>query len=458
MGILAIVDYIASFCQLHNITEGMITIVCDGKSVIDILQYKSVDTISPNSKHSDVTSAVIKTISMLPIDLKFQHVKGHQDDELEFCDLSRLSQLNVLMDIDAKYVLEDVMAKNITQYQLDFHPHPNAMIGTYVNGILIPDELATNIYNRIMDERLLTYWVTKGRFNAEDIQNIDWDNQEKAMKLVTLTKRRFISKWSSDWNVCGKNIKRWQIRPHGYCPYCQSENEDNKHILQCIHHDALQNSHDALWQLVQSLVKIGTCVSAVRAIRDEIVAWRNNDQYPSLVHLPDELKEVIQAQRNIGWKSFLEGLYSKKWKAYQETHFNKIGSKRSPNLWTSKAIRIGWTYLSTIWQYRNEQLHKTERIKDMKGKKEMIKAIKAEYKLGLGRLPAYGFSYMSKKKIDDMMKYDMDSMIQWLSIIKQGRIVYDDPNRIKNEFFEKGALYNMLDLKELTDEDLAIDM
>ena len=294
--------------------------------------------------------------------------------------------------------------------------------------------------------------------HTTDLSNIDWENQEKAIKLVSLSKRRFISKWSSDWIPSGKNIKRWQIRPHGYCPYCKHENEDTNHILRCIHQDAQQFSKDALWTMVQSLVKIGTCISAVRAIRDEIRSWRENLPYPSLQHLPEVLVPVILSQRQIGWRSFLEGIYSKEWKRYQEKHFQDINSKRSADLWTSKAIRIGWTYLTTIWQHRNEQLHKTERIKDMKGKNEIIKAIKAEYKLGLGRLPSYGFSYMFRKKIDDMIKSDMDTMIQWLSIIKQGRIVYDDPNRIKDEFFDKGALYKMLDLRELTDEDLEIDM
>lgn len=94
----------------------------------------------------------------------------------------------------------------------------------------------------------------------------------------------------------------------------------------------------------------------------------------------------------------------------------------------------------------------------MAGRKEIIKAIKAEYKLGLGRLPAYGFSYMFKKKEEEMIKSDMDTMTHWLATIKQGRIIHNDPNRIQDEFYSKGALYKTLELQELTDDDFDMDM
>ena len=46
----------------------------------------------------------------------------------------------------------------------------------------------------------------------------------------------------------------------------------------------------------------------------------------------------------------------------------------------------------------------------------------------------------------------MDTMKHWLAIIKQGRIVYNDPNQIEDEFFTTGALYKALDLNEMNDD------
>ena len=56
----------------------------------------------------------------------------------------------------------------------------------------------------------------------------------------------------------------------------------------------------------------------------------------------------------------------------------------------------------------NKQLHHTERIKDMEDRKEIIEAIKKEYKVGLSRLPAYVFSLMFKKKQEELIKESMN--------------------------------------------------
>ena len=165
---------------------------------------------------------------------------------------------------------------------------------------------------------------------------------------------------------------------------------------------------------------------------------------------------VILAQRQIGWRNFLDGLISIEWEKYQMEHFKVIGSHKSASLWASKAIRACWEYNAKIWMARNEQLHKTERIKDLEGRKCLIKAIEAEYAVGLSALPTHGFSWMFRKKKEALTKESCDVMRNWLGIIKQGRIVHRDPRQVIDEFYEDGALKKLLALVELTDEELLI--
>ena len=40
-------------------------------------------------------------------------------------------------------------------------------------------------------------------------------------------------------------------------------------------------------------------------------------------------------------------------------------SKITENEWAEKSIRVGWTLCHTTLKERNEQLHKTDKIKDM---------------------------------------------------------------------------------------------
>ena len=65
---------------------------------------------------------------------------------------------------------------------------------------------------------------------------------------------------------------------------------------------------------------------------------------------------------------------------------------------------------------------------------------------------------MFKKKPEEITKSTTETMRHWLSIIKQGRIVYEDPNRIEDEFYAPGALYKSLDLHELNEDEFDIDM
>ena len=65
---------------------------------------------------------------------------------------------------------------------------------------------------------------------------------------------------------------------------------------------------------------------------------------------------------------------------------------------------------------------------------------------------------MFKKKEEKLIQSDMETMIHWLATIKQGRIVYEDPNRIQDEFYSTGALYKTLDLQELHDDEYDMDM
>ena len=65
---------------------------------------------------------------------------------------------------------------------------------------------------------------------------------------------------------------------------------------------------------------------------------------------------------------------------------------------------------------------------------------------------------MFKKKEEEHLYKSMENMKHWLAIVEQGRLVYDDPNKIDNEFSHKGALYKALDLNEIDDYEFELNM
>ena len=93
------------------------------------------------------------------------------------------------------------------------------------------------------------------------------------------------------------------------------------HVLCCQDDKAKQIWDDELNKFSAKMVKVETSYYLRIAIIREIIAWRKNKEAPSLEYADEQLKEAILEQRDIGWKSFLEGLLAINLINYQQEHY-----------------------------------------------------------------------------------------------------------------------------------------
>ena len=93
-----------------------------------------------------------------------------------------------------------------------------------------------------------------------------------------------------------------------------------------------------------------------------------------------------------------------------------------------------------IWDERNSQLHKTERIHDLEGMPVVREAIENKWKIGIGRLPASQFSQYFRLPLDKLMMKSYDYQKTWLTTIRQGRILLDPSNLCNDEIEESTSL------------------
>ena len=210
---------------------------------------------------------------------KIQHVKGHQDSKKCITQLSVPSQLNVLMDSLAKDLLEE---NNSTEGN-NFPAHKDSFILPLHNNIIVYQKFKTNLYDVIMNAKAHEYWITeKERYTNEDIPNIAWDAQYKALKTVKGTRQRTLTKWFSGWCATGKNMQRWDLRYSGCCPFCGEANEDKKHIIHCNHPMPKNRWKKLLNEFNAKLIKYKTSFYLRKAIILELRAWREKKQPPNL--------------------------------------------------------------------------------------------------------------------------------------------------------------------------------
>ena len=269
---------------------------CDGLSALQVVERLNRESLSTRYTSCDLLSACIALKEKIPIQLEFVHVKGHQDDEVDTNQLSLPAQINVLMDSLAK----DLLRQNPTTDHSTLIGHELGYILPEC-GKVIREHFKSTLYESIMTQKGHSYWIQKKRYTEEDIKCIDWVVQEKAFKTEKNTKQRNLSKWMSGWIASGKNMKRWNKRYKGNCPFCGYENEDSSHIIHCAHDDPTNTWKALLATYDVTLAKLKTCYALRKAIILDIQAWREKKDFSSIHHLDDSLKLAIQEQCQIGW-------------------------------------------------------------------------------------------------------------------------------------------------------------
>ena len=89
----------------------------------------------------------------------------------------------------------------------------------------------------------------------------------------------------------------------------------------------------------------------------------------------------------------MEGLFTKSWGTYMTEYYNNTRSLRKGSTWIKRLMKYNWEAVFSIWENKNKQLHNTQRIKELEGLSVLQNAIRAEWGIGLGRLPASQFSH-----------------------------------------------------------------
>ena len=444
VGVLGILEEIDYLCNKWNIKEGKCYIYCDGITALNIIDKSHRHTVSTRFSNCDIVSACVKLKETIPIQLVFEHVKGHQEDHRPIQALPVPAQLNILMDSLAKDLMDDLPEKagyNLHEHRLSFTlpRHKNRPIY---------HKLKEFMYRQIMNEKAHCYWIEeKKRYTSEDKENIHWEYQEKAFKTLKGTRQRNLSKWFSGWIATGKNTMRWNIRYKGHCPFCHKDKEDKHHIIHCSHIMPTKQWNTLLKEYDKKLIRYKTSFALRKAIILELRAWRNNTNLPSLTFADPELTGIILNQRRLGWLNFLEGLITKDMFKYQRAYLDDKHPRLQLVSWSKKILRANWHLILNIWQFRNKNLHEKDTIQNLEGKQVLEKTIIKEWNRGLNRLPILEFSHLFRLKKEELMKKSLEGKKDWLMVVKIGRQIHSD-NDQPDEFDTNEALRQWIGLSK----------
>ena len=443
VGLLGVLNFLKEFCDQRNITSGRCNIFCDGLSALQVVKEATTESVKTTHSSCDIISACAKLKEVLPIQLTFQHVKAHQDENTPITSLPVPAQLNVLMDKLAKDLNDD----STEQQNRNLSAHPLSL-ALPIHNHIIYEKFLESIYNSIATETGHNYWLTKGRYTPEQRNIIDWHSQSIAMKPINKTRQRSLSKWFSGWVATGKNMKRWQLRYASNCPFCGYNDEDTAHILQCQHPPVNISWKTLLDKYDKKLAKQHTNFNLRKAIIQELRAWRNNTRQPTLSFADEKLKHAILTQRTIGWKVFLEGLVTVDIINYQKEFHQRNTPDRKFTTWIKRVYNAGWNLIHDMWTHRNEVLHKPENIDLLNGKEILDKVITKELELGIGELPTFEFTHLFRSSKETILNKSLEGRKDWLATVKLGRKMHNDKYYDNDEFDDNKALSDWIGLTD----------
>jgi hypothetical protein len=188
MGLLGMVYHIHKICTVHNIADGQIEIGCDRMGAITAIT-SHVSLICSSWKHFDLISSIRKLMQQSPIKWTVRHIPAHQDDEIEFNNLNRWVQLNVIVDAGAKAKVTECLPNiNMLRQQPFFVPFEKCSIYWHdrrTRGIKICSELKRTLTNLIHTNTIRQHWMKGRKFSGYTESFVDWDATQRSRRNVS---------------------------------------------------------------------------------------------------------------------------------------------------------------------------------------------------------------------------------------------------------------------------------
>ena len=347
-GIYCIHHYIYNICSKFKITTGRVTVACDcNGALFCALKYQCRPALShPNF---DLLWAIHDLQKIMPIDINYIEVKGHQDTALLDRPLTRLERLNCEADAGAKEYLNYVRRHKLqathalygTQWQLC---HGRQFIYT---------RLKESLYDVCHGTPLRFHIMQKRGYSEQTFDCIDWAAVKHARKSMSTAERTWLTKHVGRYNPTGCQMLRRKYWSDSRCPRCDEPDEDLTHVVTCTHPEVTELRKDLIIQMSDEMKRYGT----LDAIRMTIVLTLLDDQTESFSSNVPEFdgsyqygihKLLLQAaseQDTIGKQNFFDGHVSSMWRKAQEADNS---SRQNGTTWSKRLIQATYPHKKTM--------------------------------------------------------------------------------------------------------------
>jgi hypothetical protein len=422
-GILGTISHVHKLCAHYDIDSGSITVHCDGEGAMQ--RICSPHPCKSAHKHFDIINSIKLSIKNSPLHWKFKHVKGHQDDYLQFDELDRPAQLNTIVDTLAKDKLTTLLLPQHRNRRRPQHlPHESVEIywtNERHHRHKISSSLVKTLTSYIHTSTIRKYWIKKRKFSEHSRTYIDWESSKRSRLGIDKSKQKWLSKWMTGFCGVGIMLKRYKHQKHSKCPRCLSDNENVHHVLRCTQHGAKSLWTQSIDSLEQWMTRNQGHPELIELIILGLNKWHDQHIIPYDYDILEPLlKQAYNQQRRIGWASFIEGFWSRSWRLCQDEYLKSLRSQKSSLLWISRVQRKIWMIAWEMWDHRNMFLHNKGASIHAYEMQALEGEINNEWNTGLDQLPQ-NYSHLFSGTVQDRMLDTVNNKLMWLISVWSAR-------------------------------------
>jgi hypothetical protein len=349
-GILAALSVTNRIAKFHNITFPAV-LMCDCE--IGVERSFGTTRLTIQDPCYDLLTAIHDELSDSLILWSGAYIRGHQDDSIQFNQLDRPAQLNVLVN---------KMAKDYTQTAVSSLRHYKVHSSSWsisIDNILVTRCIDSVLYNLVHTPVAREYWIRKSRISADNFDDVLWTRLGQALDKMPLRRRIFCSKHTSGMCGVGKFQKLWKMRKTDSCPHC-GLTEDAARVWQFKSPAVTEIWENSIHQLCKHLRKVDTDPDITTAIISYLKTWRSDQHLYTLEN--ENLYYILELQDTIGARQVFEGWIHTEWEMIQERYYATTNSQRSSKRWTIALILKLWDVAWDLWDFRNAVFHDQQNI------------------------------------------------------------------------------------------------
>jgi hypothetical protein len=304
----------------------------------------------------DLVEAIVAQVAQANLQVKYKHVKGHQDNDTLYESLPFLAQLNVDAD---KYAGE--YQRRHGSYRPLISLSPTRPIALDINGKTIHRNMKTAFQDSAHAAPLLDRLCRRNLWSTDIIKTIDWD-AHRLSTSVHRTRRTHFVKLFHEYLPSGKIAHRNNPTHPDFCPLCKSPSEDHQHILRCAHVSREKWREEFLSTLSKKCDVLQTDPILKSILINGARCWLRVAPFDE-GGIPSSYHSLLASQRNIGWYQIFLARMSIEWSHLQSQFLQTLelsDTHLTGDKWTAAICTVVTTSWLDLWDARNKDRHGDE--------------------------------------------------------------------------------------------------